>query len=125
MYKIYCRDKKAFLINPYDNSEIFKCNTMKSLNYEGESVTICKTVDEESYYGSTENIATYNYDYLLNNGFYRIAVKPNTAPLKKAIEESDENETSDTILENITLEDIKHMVNETLNRLKIINNYDV
>lgn len=118
MYKIYCRDKKAFLINPYDNSEIFKCNTMKSLNYEGESVTICKTVDEESYYGSTENIATYNYDYLLNNGFYRIAVKPNTAPLKKAIEESDENETSDTILENITLEDIKHMVNETLNRLK-------
>lgn len=113
-YSIYDVTTKSLLINPSNNSDIFKGVKVvwppKGENEEPLIKTFKDSVSQDNIIRE-ELVGEYSYEYLINNGYFKKAIIENSTPLEY------EDKSNNTQNISYSPEDIETMVRESVNKI--------
>ena len=123
VYSIFSKQHNAFLINPYTKDITFNLGT-HGYYHKNEEVIEIRDVNGSTN-GDAPVLKTYQIDDLVNQGYLKSAVVPNSAPLHFVEKDNEGQEQvgepmAATVNERVeyNMDDIKEMVLEVLNKIK-------
>ena len=116
VYSIFSKQHNAFLVNPDTKDITFKLGTRGCYYKKDDFIEL---------YNGNNLVKTYQVSDLIDQGYLKPAIVPNSAPLHFVKKDNESQEQvgepmAATVSENVKydMDDIKEMVLEVLNKIK-------